>query len=394
MTRTIIHLNIADFAVAVERTLDRQLREWPVVIAPLGAPRAAVYDMSDEAYQAGVYKGMPLAEARRVCREARLQNPRFGRYAQAMAALLQRVRPLTPLIEPGLDDGHLFLDVSGTERLNGPPQDVAWRLRRQIKTDLGLDPIWSVAPNKVVAKVATRVVKPVGNCMVAPGEETAFLAPLPLELMPGLAPPDLQYLREFNLTQVSQVTALGVTQLAVPFGRRALKIHETLQGIDPEPVPPLGTPPPEVGCAYTFATDSNHGATIRAVVYQLAEQIGRRLRRQNKVADKLVFGLVYSDGRRQIRQIRLGPACHDDLYLFAAAERILVRSWNRRIRIRTLQLTATALTFPARQLELFAAERRATAKQTALMRVMDHIRERFGSRAIQPGRTLGLAPSA
>ncbi|MGB5986878.1 MAG: hypothetical protein WBG37_16370, partial [Desulfobacterales bacterium] len=114
MDRAIIHLNIADFAVAVERTLDRRLRERPVIVAPLDAPRAAVYDMSEEAYQAGVHKGMPLAEARRICREAHLQMPRFERYVQAMAALLQRARPFTPRIEPGLDDGHLFLDVTGT----------------------------------------------------------------------------------------------------------------------------------------------------------------------------------------------------------------------------------------------------------------------------------------
>ena len=169
MNRTIIHLNIADFAVAVERTLDRRLRERPVIEAPLGAPRAAVYDMSEEAYQAGVYKGMPLAAARRICREAHLQMPRLERYIQAMAALIQRARPFTPRIEPGLDDGHLFLDVTGTSRLHGSPEDVAQRLRRQICSDLDLTPIWSVASNKVVAKVATRTVKPLGECD-GPGE--------------------------------------------------------------------------------------------------------------------------------------------------------------------------------------------------------------------------------
>ena len=394
MHRTIIHLNIADFAVAVERTLDRQLRERPVIIAPLDAPRAAVHDMSEEAYQAGVHKGMPLAAARRLCREAHLQMPRFGRYAQAMAALLKRARPFTPLIEPGADDGHLFLDITGTQRLHGPPEDVARHLRRQIRDDLGFTPIWSVAANKVVAKVATRIVKPLGTCSVAPGNEAAFLAPLPLGLIPGLGSPDLQCLQEFNLTRVSQVTALGADQLAVPFGRRAARIYETLQGVDPEPVRPLGAPPPEVNAGYTFATDTNGDATIRAVLYRLAERIGRRLRRQNKVAGKLVLRLRYADSRRQVRQIRLRPATSDDIRLFGTAGHLLERVWIRRVRIRALHLTATALTLPAVQLELFAPEARAAARQTALIRVMDSIRDRFGSRAIQPGRTLGLAPSA
>ena len=140
MERHVIHINVADFAVAVERAMDRRLRERPVVIAPDGVSRAVVYDMSEEAYQAGVRKGMALRRAVRLCPDVRILPPHPARYEQVMQALVRQALPYSPLIEPGEADGHLFVDVTGTSRLFGPPVDVAWRLRRQARAELSLAP--------------------------------------------------------------------------------------------------------------------------------------------------------------------------------------------------------------------------------------------------------------
>ena len=208
--------------------------ERPVIIAPAGTARTAVYDMSEEAFQAGVRKGMALDRALRRCRDACILPPRPDRYEQAMQDLFARTLPYSPRIEAGEHDGHLFIDASGTSRLFGPPVDVAWRLQRQIRADLGLAPIWSVAPNKLVAKVATRLVKPEGEYIVAAGEEQPFLAPLPLGLVPGIEREDLARLREFNLASAGEVAALRVEELQVPFGKRAVLVYEAVRGIDPE----------------------------------------------------------------------------------------------------------------------------------------------------------------
>ena len=138
MDRSIIHLNIADFAVAVERMTDGRLKHRPVIIAPEGSARASVYDMSEEAYQFGVRKGMNLCRAIRLCEGARVLPPHPDRYERAMGALLKQALHYSPLIEPGEGDGHLFADVTGTSRLFGPPVDIAWRLHKQAKADLGL----------------------------------------------------------------------------------------------------------------------------------------------------------------------------------------------------------------------------------------------------------------
>ncbi|MFW5640252.1 MAG: DNA polymerase IV, partial [Thermodesulfobacteriota bacterium] len=99
--RQIVHLNVADFAVAVERLADPGLKDRPVIIAPEGAARAVVHDMSEEAYRTGVRKGMPLRRARRICRDAVLLPPHPGRYEQAMQGLFREALPYSPLIEPG-----------------------------------------------------------------------------------------------------------------------------------------------------------------------------------------------------------------------------------------------------------------------------------------------------
>ncbi len=386
--RSIIHLNVADFAVAVERAVDRRLRDRPVIIAPEGAARAAVYDMSEEAYRNGIRKGMALRRAIRLCRDARVLPPHPDRYEHAMRALLRQTLPYSPLIETGEADGHLFLDVSGTTRLFGPPADVAWRLRRHVTKDLGLDPIWSVAPNKLVAKVATRLVKPDGEYMVAAGDEESLLAPLPIDLLPGIERDDLLRLQEFNLTRVSQFTALSLEQLQLPFGARALFLYQTARGIDPSPVLPVGQKPPAVIADHEFGNDTNDRSSLESVLYRLVEQAGDRLRRRRRAARRVAVVLDYSDGMRCARQRAARPATANDLTLFRLARRTLLRAWTRRVRIRHLRLICDRLIFPPAQLELFADEQKQNEQRDNLISAIDRIRHRFGSDSIQVGRTM------
>jgi DNA polymerase-4 len=379
---------VADFAVAVERAVDRRLDERPVIIAPEGAARAAVYDMSNEAYMAGIRKGMTLQRAVRLCKDVKILPPHPDRYELAMRDVLRRALPYSPLIETGEDDGHLFMDTSGTTRLFGPPMDVARRLRKQIKTDLGLNPIWSVAPNKLVAKVATRLVKPDGEYVVSAGEEQSLLAPLPVSLVPGIERNDQLRLREFNLVRVFQVSALSLEQLEIPFERRALAIYEAVRGIDPSPVLPVGQKPPKVMADYEFGNDTNNERTLEAVLYRLVEDVGSQLRRRRQAARRIAIILGYSDGMRRARQMAARPATANDLSLFELGRRILRLAWMRRVRIRHMRLICDRLVFPPAQLELFAADQKVDEKRCGLITAVDSIRHRFGKQAIRMGRVL------
>ena len=386
--RSIIHLNIADFAVAVERAVDCRLRNRPVIIAPEGAVRAAVYDMSQEAYLSGIRKGMALRRATRLCKDVRILPPHPDRYEHTMRALLKQALPYSPLIESGETDGHLFVDVTGSARLFGPPMDVAWRLRRQVKKDLGLDPILSVAPNKLVAKVATRLVKPDGEYIVGAGEEEALLAPLPIGLIPGIERNDLLRLQEFNLSRVSHLTALNLEQLQVPFGARARFLYEAARGIDPSPVLPVGQKPLKIFVDHEFGNDTNDKPTLESALYSLVEQAGDKLRRRRRAARRVAVILDYSDGMRCARQLAAKPATTNDFTLFELARRTLRLAWTRRIRIRHVRLICDRLIFPPAQLQLFADEQKQKDQRDNLISAVDRIRLRFGQEAVQAGRTM------
>lgn len=388
LERSIIHINVADFAVAVERVVDARLKNRPVIIAPKGTARAVVYDMSEEAYQIGVRKGMALRRAARLCRDADILPPHADRYNGAMRALLKQALPYSPLIEPGDGDGHLFVDVTGTNRLFGPPIDVAWRLRKQIQKDLNFDPTWSVAPNKLIAKVATRLVKPTGEYVVGLGEEEKFLTPLPMRLVPGIERKDLLQFEAFNLTRVHQVAALSLEHLQIPFGNRAPFLYEVVRGIDPSPVLSVRQKKPKIILDHDFGDDTNDATRLNQALYGLVEQGGKKLRDRRLAVRSLCLVLDYSDGIRHVRRSVAQPATSNDLVLFETAQQTLTRAWMRRIRIRHLRLIFDKLVFPPAQLELFPENRRKTEKRTGLIQAVDKIRGRFGKNAIHMGRML------
>jgi DNA polymerase-4 len=270
---------------------------------------------------------------------------------------------------------------------------VAARLRREIRTSLCLAPIWSVAPNKLVAKVASRLVKPDGECVVAAGEEQAFLAPLGLELIPGIERDDLIRLREFNLTRAHEVADLGLEELQVPFGRRAMLLYEAVRGIDPSPVRAVDAKPPNVASSHVFATDTNDAGALAAALYRLVEHAGGELRRRRQAARRVAVALDYSDGTRCVRQVAVRPATADDLTVFDHARRALFRAWVRRVRVRHLRLVCDRLVFPPAQLAVFAGDRQHAEKRDRLTGAIDAVRHRFGRAALQVARTLGAVPA-
>ena len=386
--RAIIHINVADFAVAVERAVDSRLRDRPVIVAPEGARRAAVFDMSEEAFQNGVRKGMALRRALRYCRDAVVLPPHPDRYERAMTALIKHTLPYSPLVEMTDHNGHLFIDATGTTRLFGPTPDVAARIRRTVRIDLGFDPIWSVAPNKLIAKVASRTVKPNGERIVRPGEESTFLKPLPLYLIPGIETEDLKQLAGFNFSCAGHVSRLTLDQLEVVFGPRSRSLHDAARGIDPSPVAPAGRQPPRVSFAHAFGNDTNDVARIEGALYRLVEQAGAELRARRLAARRIGIFIDYSDGGRIVRQAPARPATANDFRLFSAARLALQRAWTRRIRIRTLRLACDRLTFPPAQRPLFPEEDDRRRQQDRLVATMDAVRQKFGPKAIQVGRTL------
>ena len=387
--RFIIHINVADFAATLERRLDPRLRRRPLLIAPRGTPRAVIYDMSEEAYQSGVRKGMALRKALRRCPGAHVLPPQPHCYEKAVRMLVKQALPYTPLVEVPDSRGHLFLDVTGTGRLFGPPPDLAWRIRKRVRAAMGLDPIWSVGPNKLVAKVATRVVKPSGEYIVGAGEERAFLDPVPVHLIPGVEAEEVRRLLELNLTRAGEVARLSEDQLTLLFGRRGRMLHEAVHGIDPSPLFPLSHAPPVVTVTHLFGEDAHTLTALERALFSLVEQAGAALRRKRLAARRMRLSMDYSDGIRISRKIRIVPPSANDFALFPLAAALLKDTWKRRVRIRRLSLTCRRLTYPPPvQQDLFLETAGEKHPKERLIRALDAVRSRFGEAAVRTGRML------
>ena len=388
MERSVIHLNVTDFAVAVERLRDRSLNDRPLIMTATDSWRAVVHDMSEEAFLEGVRKGMLLKNARQICRKAIVRRTRPEIYQKAMRSLLQQALPFSPLVEAGSSDGHLFLDVSGTNRLFGPPAVIAGRIQKRTLDTIGLNPIWTVATNKLVAKTASRIVKPIGEYIVPPGAEEKFLAPLPLSILPGLYPQELIRLQDFNLYLIGEVAALSSSQLAIPLGKRAEKIYHSVRGIDPSPICPMTTTPPKICAEHLFTVHTIDWNLVLAILFQLAEKAARKLHQACLAVHRICLWLEYTDRKKATRQSTVDNGVSHEDTLFQLAQNLLQKAWSRRVQLRRLGLICDRLMPPARQPLLFSEEKQHTARRQSLAAALHHIRGRHGEISIRHGRCL------
>ena len=384
MERKIIHLNIADFSVAVERLVDRSLQSRPLIIAPPVA-RARVYDMSEEAYQDGVRKGMSLARARNRCRRAIILPPTPDRYEKAISCCFRHALPFTPQVERAPGSGHLYLDVTGTHRLFGPAPDIGWRIRKTMRRDLGLNPIWSVGPNKLVAKVASRIVKPAGEYIVAEGEEQSFLAPLPLSLLPVVGHGIENRLREVGIRRIAQAAALSRQDLYLLCGRRVEMLYQALRGIDQSPVHPPAEVEKRFFFRHHFSPDSNREEIIQPAVLDLARQAASSLRYHKKCCCRIKITLIYSDTVKVTRQVVCKHPATGDRELEQLAVTGLFRCWRRRVRVRTVELVCTRVSPYVQQLSLFNCINKKQQRQKELENAIDVLHQRFGTSVLTRG---------
>jgi DNA polymerase-4 len=392
--RSVLHFNVADFAVAVERVSDNSLKEKPLIIAPLQAARPLVYDMSEEAFREGVRKGMGLKQAIRRCRQAAILIPRIPLYQKAMAAFLKELQNYSPLIEHGRADGHFFVDVTGTHRLLGPAPDVGWRVRRHVKKGLGINPIWALGSNKLIAKVASRLVKPVGEYIVTPGEEDVFLAPLPVELLPGVTPRELEKLMEFRLTTIGALAGMSRNQLMVPFGSRCDFLHGLSHGVDESKVSDPRSAPATIDYEHLFDDDTNNRREVEGIITKLASRAGHQLREQQQVSRRVGVWLRYTDGGHVVRQASLKKGTSGDFLLHELALTALERAWVRRTRIRSCRLVCDRFQRKSPQLPLFPEPTKQNKQEEQVLGAVDQLRNRFGHEIIGLGRQFHDADSS
>jgi DNA polymerase-4 len=359
------------------------------VIVGSGVVLAASY----EAKAHGVRTAMGGAQARRLCPQAVVVEPRMRAYSEASRAVFEVFEQTTPLVE-ALSIDEAFLDVRGLRRLSGTPAEIAARLRAHVLERVGLPITVGVARTKFLAKVASGVAKPDGLLVVPPGGELAFLHPLPVERLWGVGAVTATKLRGREITTVGEVAQLTeaalVSILGPGLGRH---LHALAHNRDPRPVQ-AGRRRRSIGSQRALGGSPRSPDAVDAVVVGLVDGVTRRMRASGRVGRTVVLRLRFDDFSRCTRSRTLARATAHTQTILATVRGLLTTAMPM-IERQGLTLVGVAVgnldDDGAVQLALPFDRRSGGALDAAL----DDVRDRFGSaaitRAVLLGRDQGLA---
>ncbi len=386
MLRHILHIHIPAFPIAVEQVCHPKLKDRPVAVVP-PSERALVLSVSSEARKEGVYKGMPLTKALKFCPDLTVLPPNPDLMKKASQSLNKIAAQYTPLWEP-FRPGHLYLDVTGTKRLWGRAKETAGRLRQEIRTHLHLTGAVGVAGNKMVSSIASRVIRSEGVMDVDHGQEPSFMAPLKVDLLPGIGHVRRRILlEELNISLVREIACMDMGKMKLLFGREALVIHQRALGIDPTPVYPPRIRP-TVAEEITLPKDENDDHKLLGILYGLLEKCARRLRDRASCPKKAGLLLRYTDQVEIIRQVKLPSSSFWDFDLYKSLEEVFFKACRRRVRIRFMRVWFQDLLPINQQLSLFSGRAFDTEKMSLATQALDRIREKYGHEVIKYGRTV------
>jgi DNA polymerase-4 len=389
-----MHVDLDAFFVAVEQARDPSLRGKPVVVGGDPNGRGVAATASYEARLFGVRSGMPLATAKRLCPQAIFLHGDYKAYQSVSKRFHAISRDFSPLVESmGLDEA--FLDLTGcspiVEELCGPHNpDQLGRvageaIRARVRDELSISASVGIATGRCVAKVASDAAKPDGLLEVPPRSEGAFLAPRPLRDLPGLGAKAEAELTRLGVRTLGRLAVMPDARLRGLFGKWGPLMAERARGIDPTPVALDHEPAKSVSREGTYAKDISDVAVLRASLRGYAESVGADLRRMRRRARCVTLKLRYGDFTTISRSRTLKQATHADDEIYEVGAELLDKALAQDGRaVRLIGLGGSNLVDDAVQLDLF--DHRGERSQALLERI-DRLREKYGYRSVQTGRT-------
>jgi DNA polymerase IV len=368
----ILHADLDSFYASVEQRDDPSLRGRPVIVGG-GVVLAASY----EAKARGVYSGMGGGRARYLCPNAAIVPCRFEAYTEASKAVFAIFEDTAPVVE-ALSIDEAFLDVRGMEHFAGAPAEIAARLRRRVREEVGLPITVGVARTKFLAKVASGVGKPDGLLLVPPDRELEFLHPLPVERLWGVGDVTAAKLHDAGLHTVGDVAATRERALRELLGRAAGRHLFALAHVrDPRRVEHRKRRR-TIGAQHALGRRSRTPEAVDASLVALVDRVTGRLRKANRVARTVTLRLRFADFARATRSHTLSEAT-DRTEAVLATARDLLSAARPTIEHRGITLVGVALS----GLENCGAAQLPLDDRTALLdSTLDDLRERFGTEAI------------
>ncbi len=390
--RTILHVDMDAFFASVELVRRPELRGKPVVVGGTGR-RGVVAAASYEARSYGIFSAMPSAQAQRLCPDAIFLAGDHGLYAEISERVMAVFRDVTPLVEPlSLDEA--FLDVTGARRLHGDGPRIARHIRSAIWDNEGLTCSVGIAPNKFLAKLASEQAKPKasrsgpvfgrGIFQVHPGEETAFLHPLPVRALWGVGKATGSRLSGMGVETVGDLAALPVSTLTANLGASiGAHLHALANAVDDRPVE-AGREAKSISHEETFAHDLSDPNTIDVELVRQCDAVAQRLRDSDLAARTATLKVRFGDFTTITRRVTADGPFTSSTELLRHA-RALMATIDPGQGVRLLGVGVSGLGVdPGEQLSLdldASGEDPATARTDDLL---DEVRARFGNDAIGP----------
>jgi nucleotidyltransferase/DNA polymerase involved in DNA repair len=384
--RTILHVDMDAFFAAVEQRDRPELRGQPVIVGadPKGGRgRGVVSTASYEARRFGVGSAMPISEAWRRCPHGVYLHPDMEKYARESERIMEIFHRFTDLVEPvSIDEA--FLDVTGSARAMGTGEAIACRLKQGIREATRLTASVGVATSKLVAKVASDMRKPDGLVVVAPGEEAAFLAPLPVRRLWGVGPKMEEALAKLGVVTIGDLAELEPARLERRLGTHGYDLQRLARGEDDRPVVAEGAEAKSLGQEHTYGQDTSDPERLRATLLQIADGVAERLRAHGLRARTVTLKYRDEEFHTTTHARTLPEATDSGTALFRVASELFAEV-HRGKKVRLLGIYASHFGEATSQLGLFDEPRAPTPAD----RLRDEVRKRFGDEAITRASLLG-----
>lgn len=380
----VLHVDMDAFFVSVELLHRPELRGKPVVVGGQRDQRGVVASASYEARKYGIHSAMPLRTAARLCPQAVFLEGRhqlYEQWSERIAAILGRYSPIVEMVS--IDEA--YLDLTGTERLLGPPLALAHRLQQEIWQQTQLPSSMGLARTRLVAKVASDQAKPRGLLWVPAGAEAQFLAPLSVRKIPGIGKVTEAALRGLGIETVAQLAAWPREKLEDMFGRWGTALWRKARGEDAYEFL-VDAEPKSISHNHTFATDVDKLELLEPMLSLLCQKAMKRLRDAGLVARTITLTIRYASFRTITRSRTLPEPTDLDSVMLAVVRQLFAQHRDVRQKIRLLGVELSNFQHSDPQLRLLDAERRA--KLERLARAADCLRDRFGFEKIQLGGSL------
>ena len=378
--KTIFHLDLDTFFVSVERVLDPSLNGKPVIVgANPEAGRGVISACSYEAREYGLHSAMPIKQAYKLCPNGIYLRGTMGEYSRYSEEVKKILEKYAPVIQQASID-EFYMDFTGTQNIYGSMFAFGKKLQSEIMDELNLPSSIGIGSNKTIAKICSDYAKPLGVTYILPGMEKEFLAPMPVEVIPGVGKVMLRSLHSKGLYKIGDITKVTDEYFALAFGKAGIALWEKANGNGSTNFS-TDTKRLSISKERTYGKDEVSQERIEKTLFNLTGKVCQKLRDKNWEAATVSIKLRYSDFVT-ITRAKTIVATNDDKTVFETALKLFRTAYNRRVAVRLIGIHLTKFSEFNEQEILFNEEIKVRKN---MLKAVTSIRDKFGFGSIKFG---------